>query len=381
MRQRALNIGAAVLLTVLSALAVDNALYWASPWLPAKIVAKLSPYAYARYLNANAETTDWDYRGAIRTLKPLRRASSDSRSGSSDEFGYRNPPGYTKGIAGVDVIVAGDSFAWGTEERTIADYLREMSAPLTVYSVGQPGTTLTQWSVHVENIAALSEKAAHPSVIILNYSAPHVINALLYEHRLKAYGLVGAEAFYAWRHVALTNDRVFRELRWRPFVLAEIRTIFHNLFAVRPAQASSSPHPACQEADCPEVSIRLESDVETEWPLLERALQSTSERMASRFPGVKIVLGYIPSSAAIWGEKLCAVCRGDIEVNRRNVRRLGALCERLGIVLADATGPLRDLAEINVPVWKVAHFSPRGYEVYSRVLANAISSLALKQSR
>ena len=375
MRQRALNIGAAVLLTALSALGVDNALYWASPWLPAGIVAKLSPYAYARYLNANAETTDWDYRGAIRTLKPLRRASSDSRSGASDEFGYRNPVGSTKSISNIDVLVTGDSFAWGTEERTIADYLRAMSAPLTVYSVGQPATTLTQSVDHAENIAELSGKLKHPRAIVLNYSAPHVISALLYETRLKEYGLSGAIAFHAWRHVNLTSNRVFREFRWRAFVLAEIRTILRNALTPAPATASTNLRPACHDEDCPKVDVRHEIDVEREWWLLEQALQVTSERISFRFPGAKIVLGYIPSSAAIWGDKLCDGCGRDVDVNRKNVRLLGALCARLDIVFADATRALRKLAKNGVPVSRDAHLSPRGYEAYSRVLADAIAGL------
>jgi hypothetical protein len=375
MQQRTHNIWGAIVLTLLSLLAVDNALYWVSPWLPVDIVGKLSPYAYARYLDANAKTTDWDYRGAIRTMKPLQlaRANGDPRLGASDEFGYRNPVGYIKRIASIDVLVTGDSFAWGTEERTIADYLREMLTPLTAYSVGQPATTLTQWADHAENIAMLSGKLERPRAIVLNYSAPHVISALLYEHRLKEYGLYGAKAFYAWRHVALTNDRVFRELRWRALVLAEIRTIFHSVFRAGSAQAGSNPRPACDDAGCPEVYVRNEIDVGTEWPLLEQSLRSITERMTGRFADVTIVLGYIPSSAAIWGDKLCAGCSGDVELNRHNVRRLRELCERLGVVLADATPQLRELAGAGVPVWSEAHLSPRGYETYSRVLADALA--------
>ena len=41
----------------------------------------------------------------------------------ADSLGYRNPEKYLEQQEKVDVLLVGDSFVWGTEEKTMADYL------------------------------------------------------------------------------------------------------------------------------------------------------------------------------------------------------------------------------------------------------------------
>ncbi len=128
-----------------SLLVIDTVLYMVAPILPGKLVAAMSPNAQVRFYRANQDRLPWIYGENDRHARPYAKVQQFDIETEADSLGYRNPPGYLEQKGRMDIVLLGDSFVWGTEEKSITDFMREKDGSITVYSLGISGSGIPQW--------------------------------------------------------------------------------------------------------------------------------------------------------------------------------------------------------------------------------------------
>ncbi len=114
------------------------------------------------------------------------------------------------------MVLLGDSFVWGTESATIADFLREEMAPYSVYSLGMGGEGIPHWRHHLDRFLSSTSYERPPKMVILNfYSGNDVTDTTLYLGLRGADGVVDSREYFAYlQHSYLVPLRA----RWTPYV-------------------------------------------------------------------------------------------------------------------------------------------------------------------
>jgi hypothetical protein len=163
------NIILGLIMVVITVIVFDISLYLLAPLLPQSLIVKLSPTIQLRYLEAHPDSTPWVYDGPVRYAKPNKEVTNLGLTVTADSLGYRNPQRLLEENPEIDVLLLGDSFVWGTEDRTISEYLREFLNPLTVYSSAVSGSGIPQWRYHYQRFIDSKITSTPPDVVVLNF--------------------------------------------------------------------------------------------------------------------------------------------------------------------------------------------------------------------
>jgi lysophospholipase L1-like esterase len=365
------------IITLVMFFALDILLYLSSPILPEPIVLAMSPSAQVRYYHANAGSLPWVYTENVRFAKPNVGVELFNIPIQADALGYRNPSGYLEEQGQIDVVLLGDSFIWGTEEKTIADFLREEANPLSVYSLGMAGSGISQWRYHYQRFASSPYYQEDPQIVVLNfYSGNDLTDTQVFLGLQQAKGKVDAADFYTYinyQYLIPTPDRSFSLPKFPEFLFLANYT-YSSLRSPAPAAnedqfETTEGSPVClkhREA-YPE---QFSQEILDELDLTVEAIEEIS-------PDTEIVLSYIPTSSGIYGDLMseCPDRRDEVQRQEANSQLLAEVASDLGIHYVDFTPQLREHNQTEA-VWSpIDHFSSEGYQFYATLLAGEIETL------
>ncbi|MCP5098436.1 MAG: SGNH/GDSL hydrolase family protein, partial [Chloroflexi bacterium] len=351
-------------ITVLMIAIFDLLLYWAAPLLPSSIVAGMSPNAQVRYYHATQASQPWVYDKNVRYAKPNTNVDLFEIPIQADALGYRNPVGYLEQQGAMDVLLFGDSFVWGTEEVTIADYLRELSAPLGVYSLGMAGSGIPQWQYHFQRY--MDAVSAAPKVVVLNfYSGNDITDTDVFLGLEKANGWVDSADYFTFINfqflVPTSQQKVKLPKLPELFFLTNYVMSVVRASEVQAAETSlvidGQLAPVCKKHREP-LPGALNDAILAQISDVVVAIRAIN-------PDTKIILSYIPTSGGIYGDLMtdCPDYRHDLARQAESSAILSAHVETLDVHYVDFTPTLREAAETAV-IWShIDHFSPDGYKL------------------
>ncbi len=364
--RHSLVIGLSILLT---ALIGDRLLFFFSPWLPADTARSLSANAKLRRVVEAQDSHPWIFDGGIRYAK----AGATIDGYHTDSFGYRNPQGYLEQNSNADILLLGDSFTWGTENQTIADYLRETLSPMTVYSCGMGGEGIPQWAQHYRRFVSLTKFP--PRIVVLNLYSGNDFSDLLLWHKVKQrFGKVDAATYFTY-----AQDDTFSQigLTWRErnLTLMELRSLWkHFKFRISADKDWDGSLAVLTDGYPPSrFYIRHEPDQAFLTRELADEIRTVVTTIKQTNPETLIILSYIPTSAALYGNAIqnCADCGRDANVQAQLSQWLKTLSTSLGIEYLDATPELQKAALKEV-IWSGTHLNPLGYKLYAQFLSKRI---------
>jgi hypothetical protein len=370
LRKRLAVVGLAVVSVLLTLVAADRLLYFASPWLPASLDHALSPHAQLRRILADPDGQPWVFAENIR----YARSGASIDGHPADALGYRNPAGQAVEGMTTDVLLLGDSFTWGTEERTVADYLREDLAPQAIYSAGMGGEGIPEWRYHYRHF--LDHAARPPRVVVLNfYSGNDVRDTWHWLAIRDRFGTVSSAVYFAYLASAADREQLGASWLSRNGTLLELRYLLDHALANLAASSNPEDRPAALPATVPasRFYIRHEPNPAAVSQEILDEIKASVLAIRAAEPSTIIVLSYIPSSGALYG-KLVGDCPGCIEDARRQPvisAKLAGLARDLGLVYVDPTADLRRDA-MQAAILNDTHFNPRGYALYAGYVARAV---------
>lgn len=357
-----------------SLLFFDWCLYLVSPSLPEEVVFWMSPQARMRHWRARPGERDWVFDGSVHYLRPEAETREYGLVVRPDSLGYRNPVGYLADARRVDVVLLGDSFTWGTESRTIADFLREEMSPLRVYSLGMGGEGIPQWKHHYERLVASTALERPPRVVVLNfYSGNDVSDTNVYLGCSRADGTVDAAEYFAYLYHQYLIP--LRRRVWLPklpefyFLTAGVVARQSQAHPVRYRDLGGLSIPVCLHHREPSPD-RLTLEVLS-------ALASSIQAVREATPGSQVVLSYVATSGGIYGDLMdaCPDYAADIGRQEAVSELLSGFCARLGVTYVDVVPDLRRMAREKVLWAENDHFSLEGYRQYALLLARQIRPL------
>jgi hypothetical protein len=271
------------------------------------------------------------------------------------------------------VLLIGDSFVWGTADKTIADYMRLVWPVQTVYSAGVFGNSMVQWRYHFEDYL---HRIGPPKVVVFNFYAGNDLSDTDFYHRVQ--GFVDEDRAVTY-YVYYNNPYLVpaESGSWALPKLPETAFIVMGILAAGEQQAAEP--------------TRLETDytIDEAWPIFNEPgdeafskgalaeIDATVARVRDLAPDTVIVISYIPTMAGIYGGLLtdCPWCAADIEQQERNSAVIAERVARLGVFYVDVT-PVLQARALEMPMWAAnGHFSEAGYEVYARALGAALVGL------
>lgn len=365
----AVVIALAILIT---AFICDRLLFFFAPWLPADTARSLSANAKLRRVVKAQDSHAWIFDEGIRYAK----AGIVIDGYRTDAFGYRNPPGYLQRNGKADILLLGDSFTWGTAKRTIADYLRETLSPATVYSSGMGGEGIPQWAQHYRRFVSLTK--VPPRVVVLNLYAGNDFSDLMLWHKVKRrFGTVHAASYFTY-----AQDDTFSQigLTWgeRNLTLMELRSLWKHFQYRMSADKDWDGSIAVLPDDYPpsRFYVRHEPDQAFLTNGLADEIRAVVTTIRQESPETLIMLSYIPTSGALYGEAIhdCADCGKDVSVQAQISQWLENLSASLAIAYWDATPELQKVALKEV-IWSGTHFNALGYKLYAHFLSEGIQTL------
>jgi hypothetical protein len=369
-------IASAVIMVVMF-LALDILLYLSAPMLPENLVLAMSPSAQVRYVRGNAASLPWIYDEYIRYARPDTEVELFGHYTTADALGYRNPADYLTDSPEIEVVTMGDSFIWGTEDATIADYLRQMATPHTVYNLGMAGDGVPQWQYHYQRFIENTPAREAPKLVVLNfYSGNDITDTQVFTGLLAAQGEINSADYFA--HL---NHQYMVPKSGGGFSLPKLpEFLFLTNFSMDSFKNRGAPVQELAEGEKPVCLKHRE-------PYPEQLKGQTLEQIAlvveaihNVDPDTQVLLSYLPTSAGIYGDQMleCPDYTGDIQRQKENSQVLGDFAEQLGIHYVDVTPSLQEQAQDEV-LWAINdHFSPRGYELYSQLLAEEIKKILVE---
>lgn len=358
-----------LVITAVLFLLVDFGLYLFSPGFSPELVRIMSPQAQLRYHDAHREEEGWIYQEHFRYGRP----GAELDEAIADEFGYRNPAGYMDPVEKLDVLLIGDSFVWGTGDRTIADYMRAEWTGQSFYSAGVFGNSMVQWRYHFEDF--LDRVGEAPETVVFNFYAGNDLSDTAFYRRVQGFVDVDtATSYYLFYNSPYLIPSEPGGLA--PPKMPETAFLVMGILAAG-EHGSAGP-------------VRLATDYEVEepWPIFNEPpgsdfqegllaeIDATVAHVRALAPNTKIVISYIPTVGGIYGDLLtdCSWCAADIEQQEENSAVLRGRAERLGVGYVDVTPVLREAA-LERAMWAMnGHFSEEGYRVYALALGEAIMS-------
>ena len=363
-------IGLSILFT---AVAIDRLLFFSAPWLPLDTARKLSANAKIRRVLKAPDSGVWVFDAGIRYGK----AGASILGFPTDSLGYRNPPKYFERNGRMDVLLLGDSMVWGTEDRTIADYLRETLHPATVYGCGIPGISVPQWALHYRRFITLAESP--PRVVVLNFYSNNDLKELNVWREIKRrFGTVHPAQYHAYRQGGKSFDLIKASWLERNLTLIELRSLWRHLknrlFAGKDPEGSFAVLP--DKYPTSRIIIRREPQPDLLADELAEQLGKLIADIRQTQPNTAIILSYISPSAVLYGKAItnCTDCEEDIEKQAQRSQQLQTLSRKLHIAYIDVTPDLQNAAEHEI-IWDLTHFNARGYELYARYLGAKIKPL------
>ena len=374
-----LKLLASLAVLLLTVFVLDTLLYFSAPLLPESLVLAMSPNAQLRYIRSDPPNNPWVYDDYIRYAKPGATVELFGIQVQADSLGYRNPPGYLAQRSGIDVVLVGDSFIWGTEETTIADHLREVVAPMSVYSVGMAGDGISQWRYHYQRFVQGSNTS--PRIVALNfYSGNDITDTRLFLGLQSRRDPINAAEYYAYLNYQFLVPSPGRTLPLpKPPELLFLANYTFDIFQNRNLQSQES-QPSLQIAGQPVLACahHREPYPEQFGPDIFAEIQRTVQTIQTLTPDAKILLSYIPTSGGLYGDLMtaCPDYANDIPRQQAASQILAQYADQLGIYYFDATPQLRQYAKTSVVWSQIDHFSPLGYRLYAELLAEAIQSLS-----
>jgi len=293
----------------------------------------------------------------------------------ADTLGYRNPQGYLEQQEQIDVLLLGDSFIWGSDETTVADHLRDMLDPSSVYSMGMAGSGIPQWRYHYERFISAKSSTSAPSVVVLNYySGNDITDTQLFMGLEKKFGSVDSKDYFAYlkyQFLIPSGDRKISLPKLPEFVF--LANFISDSSKYRNSAQSSgqevSQFPAClkhHEHDPGMLDIQVLDQIDKAVNLIREI-----------YPDTHIILSYIPTSSGVYGDQMpeCPDLVVDIEKQMESSGVLASYAKDAGIHYLDATPVLREYNQ-DTPVWSENdHFSAAGYQIYAQQLADLINNL------
>lgn len=350
---------------VATTLLVDNGLYALAPSLPRAFRSRLSVWAQMRITRSLPDDVPWVYSANIRYGKPGAQIHPGH---VCDEFGYRNPCGYLTARNTIDILLCGDSFVFGTEAVTIADYLRKALRPYSVYSVGIPADGMGQWRYHYGRFVERS--AAPPQIVVLNYYSGNDLTDTRWFAQIEQAAIPVDSVLYGAHLHSLP-----RVPRW--FALAEIRSLLQTSNVAN--ALTEWPEVRVRGLPEPYYIVAREGEPEPPWndSVIERQLRRTVEDIRRARHDTRIVFSYIACWDALYGERTVNFSERSRAIQRQvtSASILRSLSARLNIQFVDVTPSLRKAAATSVSLWNGTHFSAVGYELYAQYLSAHLATL------
>lgn len=377
LRRRRAMVGvlASLVIALGSLLFFDWCLYLLSPSLPERVVFWMSPQARMRHWRARPGEGDWLFEGSVHYLRPGAETREYGFVVRADSLGYRNPVGYLADAHQLDIVLLGDSCVWGTQTRTIADFLREEMSPLRVYSLGMGGEGIPQWKHHYERFVASTSMERAPHVVVLNfYSGNDVSDTNVYLGCRRADGTVDAAEYFAYLYHQYLIP--LRRRSWIPklpefyFLAAGVVGRQSQAHPVRYRDLGGLSIPVCLHHKEPSPD-RLTLEVLS-------ALASSIQAVREATPGSQVVLSYVATSGGIYGDLMdaCPDYAADIGKQEAVSELLSGFCAGLGVTYVDVVPDLRRMAREKVLWAENDHFSLEGYRQYALLLARQLRPLA-----
>ncbi len=365
-------------ITIIMIGVMDLMLYWAAPILPASIVAGMSPNAQVRYYHATEESQPWVYDKNVRYAKANTEVELFNIPLQADSLGYRNPVRYLEQQDPVDVLLIGDSFIWGTEEKSVADYMREQAAPLTVYSLGMAGDGIPQWRYHFERYMNAKAVSDAPQVVVLNfYSGNDITDTAVFRGLEQANGWVDSADYFTFINFQFLVPTAQQRVKLPK--LPELFFLINYTMNVMQATEVQAAEPQLV-IDGQAVPVCLKHREPLPGVLREATLAQISyavDAIQAAGADTTIILSYIPTSGGIYGDLMtdCPDYATDIARQAEASGILAAHADELGIHYVDLTPSFRKAAKTAV-IWSdIDHFSPEGYRLYAEWLAGEIRSV------
>jgi hypothetical protein len=346
---------------ILSLYLLDSLLYFAAPYLPWNLARMLSMTACVRFERVNADLIPWVYEKNIRYCKPDPKIYSPT-----DRLGYRNPRGYLESCGKrMDVLLLGDSFVWGTEDKTIAQYIVESLPGINVYSLGMGGEGIPQWRSHFERFVSLT--GMRPRLVVFNfYAGNDVFDTKFFLGLEKKYGTVDASIYFQGDAYRSRTETFYR----LPEIISLARNLLQKSQIIKPIRITGLTGPC---------DINLQEREPRPGEIDDAVLNEIKKNtdMVRRLsPDTHILLSYLPCATDLYGDRIaqCPECAADMAHQKANSECLRNYATELNIDYFDCVQELRAHAE-NKMLWVGAHFNQEGYRLYSELLAEKIKAL------
>jgi lysophospholipase L1-like esterase len=333
----------------------------------------LSPTIQLRYLEAHPDSTPWVYDGPVRYANPNKEITNLGLTVKADSLGYRNPQQLLEENPEIDVLLLGDSFVWGTEDRTIADYLRDFLDPLTIYSSAVSGSGIPQWRYHYQRFIDSNITSTPPDVVVLNFYSGNDLDDTTTFLALDERYYDSAKYYFTYN-----KHQYLLATANRPFGLPKLPEIIFITSSIID-QMQGSEQQTVQIGD-EQVEVKLGEHEPHPGRFNEDILNALSEvttTIKETSPETIIVLTYIPTGYGLYGGRTsdCPGCDYEIDFQMENSQILQSYAHELNIEYADFSSQLREQSQIT-PMWSLNdHLSAQGYELYSQLLAEKINFL------
>lgn len=158
-----------IILIFFSLLALDNFIYFFSPYFPEQSVKYLSTNSQIRYKIKNKNDSIFNFEEYIYTLKPNSKIPFliDEKKVhlKSDEYGYINPVNYLKNIDNLDYLLIGDSF---TQYPQFVELLK-LKTNLKIYSIGMGGQGMFHWQYQLRKFKSMHKKIKIKNIFLVFY--------------------------------------------------------------------------------------------------------------------------------------------------------------------------------------------------------------------
>ncbi len=346
---------------IFSVYLADNLLYFCAPYFPYNFSRMLSSTAQERFVNINDYEIPWVYDTNIRYFE----ANPKNNTHHTDELGYRNPRGYLKQVdKKIDVLLLGDSFTWGTEDKVIAEYLREILSKVTVYSLGMGGEGIPQWRYHFERF--VSETGIFPKLVVFNfYPGNDIADTRRFLQVKKKFGKMNSFIYFQGG-VPPSRLKIFYQV---PEVVSLAKSLLLKKKLSKLTTIKGLPG---------QYDIRF-------WerePMLEEINDEVLEQIKNNIemirrlsPDTKLLFSYLPCASDLYGDRTepAAKYAEDIKRQKVNSEYLKKYAEKQNMTFFDSVESLRVQA-LDKMIWVQAHFNQEGYRIYSEMLAEEIKS-------
>ncbi len=358
--------------------ALDNVLYWSSPYLPSNLIRVMTTDAQSKFLFSNPHKIVSANDGKVRFGKPGAVREYLGFRWIVDELGYQNPPGYLKASSGADVLVLGDSFI---EFGSTTQNLRNFLAPATVYAAAIGGSAPPRWRQHFKRYAMSPFVLQSPKLVILNfYSGNDITDTIEQQNESQGLSRESLNAFYPqWpsRRLSFFGE-VFTITQRAVFPVAG------HFLGIQTNTLISQTEPSVELPEFP-----------WQWHQFIESLLGVAKEIRNNDQSTKILLAYQSTAVAVYGidperckeympqhfyrlgnySEECEVAAAkQIKVSQL----LGEWAEENGVHYVDPTPELQQKSRTtNLFLENDTHLNPDGCRIYAEAIARRITELGL----